>query len=135
MLALYILLKKHLPTVMTQVANCSIPVTDCNSFSVHFCRFDKFSTLHLYLFNFSFGSFAVLSMVSSSMPRKVKVVDGPSVLLCAIGSYIDHIAHAIKVLQHLISFCFCFTNKQKIIQHLYNVLYAVFILEYPDDCV
>ncbi len=81
-----ILLRNDLPGRTTHVACWSCPINDCSSLFVqhHFPVHSLTSCSRR--FNFSAGRCSDFDTVSISIPRKVILVAGPSVLWAAIGT-------------------------------------------------
>ena len=79
-------LRNDLPGLTMQHACCNRPIRDSNSLFVHdrLLCYRKISLLRQT--NFSFGRRSVFASVSSSMPRNVITLEGPSVLSGAIGT-------------------------------------------------
>ena len=82
----YSLLMKGRPPLTTDVENWSIPITDFRSLNVIFSFWSTSLTCCVYLLSFSMGSLASILTVSSSIPKKVNDVTGPTVLWGAKGT-------------------------------------------------
>ena len=77
--------RKGRPTGITLVANCNWPISDLRSRKVRAWEEIALSRVWEYVCNLSWGRRACIATVSSSIPRNVNDVAGPSVLCCARG--------------------------------------------------